>query len=168
MRAVRSPCRRNTHDAHAIWECRRKGAVFKKLPSAAQAWTQKLKTGMSKRAASGESIEAAHDGAASPQRMEQQRSHGISSKALHHGATAYPSEMQLQQVRPTHTHGRKERRKAMPCVHRKVAERYCVSPVDRQPINVTMNSRYSWFDPGRVCKHAHGRCSGVSADCPGP
>ena len=72
---------------------------------AAQAWTQKLKTGMSKRAASGESMDAGHDsmGAASP-RMEQQRSHGISAKALHHGATAYPSEMQLQQVRrPPHT-----------------------------------------------------------------
>ena len=69
---------------------------------AAQAWTQKLKTGMSKRAASGESMDAAHEGAASP-RMEQQRSHGISSKALPHGATAYPSEMQLQQVRrPPH------------------------------------------------------------------
>ena len=70
---------------------------------AAQAWTQKLKTGMSKRAASGESMEAAHEGAASP-RVEQQRSHGISSKALHHGATAYPSEMQLQQVMPPPTH----------------------------------------------------------------
>lgn len=57
---------------------------------------------MSKRAASGESMEAAHEGAPSP-RMEPQRSHGISGKALHHGATAYPSEMQLQQVSPPHT-----------------------------------------------------------------
>ena len=65
---------------------------------------------MSKRAASGESVEAAHDGAASPQRMEQQRSHGISSKALHHGATAYPSEMQLQQVRAPYTHRNRQAR----------------------------------------------------------
>ena len=90
--------------ASCVWECSQLRALCKQCCMALQAWTQKLKTGMSKRAASGESMEAAHDdGAASPQRMEQQRSHGISSKALHHGATAYPSEMQLQQVRPPHT-----------------------------------------------------------------
>ena len=56
-----------------------------------------MKTGMSKRAASGESMEQRDDSVSSP-RMEQ-RSHGIEQrKPLHHGATAYPSEMQLQQV----------------------------------------------------------------------
>ena len=62
---------------------------------------------MSKRATSGESMEpGGHDQSCSPRsgdaaqqgQQAQHRSHGISAKALHHGATAYPSEMQLQQV----------------------------------------------------------------------
>ena len=48
-----------------------------------------------------------HDSSCSPRsgdaaqqgQQAQHRSHGISAKALHHGATAYPSEMQLQQVK---------------------------------------------------------------------
>lgn len=63
---------------------------------APQSWSQKMKMGMNKRASSGESMEPAHESATSPR--SEHRSHGISSKALHHGATAYPSEMQLQQV----------------------------------------------------------------------
>jgi len=82
-----SPPGGNTHPVCGVLDC--KGAM--------QAWSQKMKTGMSKRAASGEPLEQRDDSVSSP-RMEQ-RSHGIEQrKSLHHGATAYPSEMQLQQV----------------------------------------------------------------------
>ena len=64
---------------------------------AVQAWSQRAKAGLSKRASSGESAEPGDGQPGSPR--GEHRSHSISSKALHHGATAYPSEMQLQQVR---------------------------------------------------------------------
>ncbi|CAK0783762.1 hypothetical protein CVIRNUC_006962 [Coccomyxa viridis] len=69
------------------------------LPSVSlPVWTQRAKAGMNKRASSGESMEPGDGQPGSPR--GEHRSHSISSKALHHGATAYPSEMQLQQRYP--------------------------------------------------------------------
>ena len=73
------------------------GCTREQARNAKQAWTQRAKAGMSKRASSGESMEPGDGQPGSPR--GEHRSHSISSKALHHGATAYPSEMQLQQVR---------------------------------------------------------------------
>ena len=73
------------------------GCTPKQARHGVQAWSQRAKTGMSKRASSGESMEPGDGQPGSPR--GEHRSHSISSKALHHGATAYPSEMQLQQVR---------------------------------------------------------------------
>ena len=73
------------------------GCTHEQARHAVQAWSQRAKAGMNKRASSGESMEPGDGQPGSPR--GEHRSHSISSKALHHGATAYPSEMQLQQVR---------------------------------------------------------------------
>ena len=64
------------------------GCTHEQARHAVQAWSQRAKAGMNKRASSGESMEPGDGQPGSPR--GEHRSHSISSKALHHGRDSVP------------------------------------------------------------------------------
>ncbi len=106
-----------------------------RAPSACmQAWSSKGRVGMSKRAASGESIDPSSDSSSpgSPSPRLEQRHHSVKQSMPAHGS-AYPSEVQLQQ--------------AFNPPHLVPAKPICVLPTNVQagPGEICMVQRQRWY-----------------------